>query len=117
MLHTPAARGYVGHAMLHAPQCCSEVVTSVSQPLFALRSQSPKPVRHDSTAHWPPMHVGVALARLHALPHAPQWVVLPCVSTQPPAQHVRAEGHARGRCLRDNTASTRRNQAWGMAGS
>ena len=80
--------------MPHPPQCVSDVVVSVSHPLPALRSQSPKPMRHDSMPHEPPTQVGVPLATAQVLPQAPQLPVLDCVSMHPPLQHVRPEGQA-----------------------
>jgi hypothetical protein len=74
--HVPAAHVAVAlgsaQARPHIPQWSLAVRVSVSQPLAALPSQSPKPALH-ATAQRPDAHEGVPLAALHALPHAPQW--------------------------------------------
>src|SRR4051794_5611030 len=60
------------HTTPQAPQLLLSLLRLVSQPLPTLPSQLPKPALHDDTAHALAMQVGVALARLQALPHAPQ---------------------------------------------
>src|SRR5689334_10828085 len=49
------------HAKPQLPQLAASALTSFSQPLVALPSQSPKPTLH-SSAHTPTLHAGVALA-------------------------------------------------------
>lgn len=61
------------HTDPHAPQLVV-VFNRVSQPFAALPSQSPKPGLQRAIAHTPAVHIPVALAGLHARPHAPQWV-------------------------------------------
>jgi hypothetical protein len=85
-LHVPIVHTAVAlegaHSLPHAPQCVSELVSDVSQPLVALPSQSPKPALHAPIRHVPPTHEVVALGRLQARPQAPQCaaVVLRSVS-------------------------------------
>jgi hypothetical protein len=76
--HAPAAHDAVAlgsaHARPQAPQWVVAVVTSVSQPLAAAPSQSPKPAAQRPTVHSPAAHPLVAaLASAQARPHAPQW--------------------------------------------
>ncbi len=83
------------HAIPHAPQWFAEVWVLVSQPFDGSMSQSAKGAVHAPTEQRPFMHAGIALATMHRASHAPQWAVFDCTSTQPPAQHVCPEGHAR----------------------
>lgn len=72
--HTPAppvAGG--GHTVPHAPQLNASFESSVSQPLSARPSQSPKPPMHSATRHAPAMQTTVALGRLQRTPHPPQF--------------------------------------------
>ena len=58
----------------HPPQWAALVAVSVSQPLAAWLSQSPKPVERRTIAQAPAVQPWVAvLARAQAAPHAPQW--------------------------------------------
>jgi hypothetical protein len=75
--HAPAVQVAVALARLHArpqpPQFCRLVRTSVSQPLAAMASQSPKSGLHRTTLHVPPEQpLEATLARLHAALQAPQ---------------------------------------------
>ncbi len=63
----------VEQALPQRPQCEALARVSVSQPLLGLPSQSAKPGLHEATPQRPPAQVAVALGRLHAAPHAPQW--------------------------------------------
>jgi hypothetical protein len=92
--HAPVALGKV-QARPHIPQCIALAVVSVSQPLAALASQSPKPALQRSTEQRPATHAGVPLATVHAAPQAPQAATLVVVSTQAPSQQV--AGAAQGR--------------------
>lgn len=59
-------------AALQAPQCCTLVRVSLSQPLALLPSQLAKPVAQ-ANVHMPPAQLAVAPGpEGHALPHAPQ---------------------------------------------
>jgi hypothetical protein len=86
--HTPARHTGVPpevmHALPHAPQWASLVRVSVSQPLPAVLSQSPKPVVQLATRHAPPAQAAVALARAHIAPQRPQCATLVAVSTSQP---------------------------------
>jgi hypothetical protein len=64
---------YITHGKPQVPQFASSLVTSVSQPVEAWVSQSPKPELHEATAQLPPVHVGVAFASEQAVPQAPQF--------------------------------------------
>ena len=91
-----------GQARPHAPQWAGVAWRSVSQPLAASRSQSPRLVTHVITAQVPAAHVAVALGSAQARPHMPQWslavrvsvsqplVTLPSQSTKP-ALHATAQ--------------------------
>ena len=70
-MHPPAAQIPV-HARPQAPQWALLVRVSVSQPLATLPSQSPKPALQAVIAHALARQSAVALARVHARPHAPQ---------------------------------------------
>jgi hypothetical protein len=62
------------HTRPQAPQCITERVRSVSHPLAAIPSQSPRPVAH-AKAHVPERHTAVAPgAAGHTRPHAPQFI-------------------------------------------
>jgi hypothetical protein len=85
--HAPFEQTWpAAHARPHAPQCAVALRVSVSQPLAGLPSQSAKPASQRATTHAPAAHASAALGRLHARPHAPQWLALVWVSTQAPLQ-------------------------------
>jgi hypothetical protein len=90
--HAPIRQAGVAWARVHvrpqAPQCATEPVTSVSQPLAAIVSQSPRPVAQPATRHTPVTHAAVALSSMHTRSHMPQCVVDVDVSTQRPPQSV-----------------------------
>jgi hypothetical protein len=70
------------HGALQAPQSWL-VFVLVSQPLFTLPSQSPKPTLHAVVVQVPVAHDAVALGRLHAVPHAPQLAAVRSDVSQP----------------------------------
>jgi hypothetical protein len=70
------------------PQCAAAVCVSVSQPLAALLSQSPKLPEQRPTAQRPIVHVGSALATVQPIPQPPQLAALLCVSMHASVQHV-----------------------------
>jgi hypothetical protein len=70
------------HAAPHAPQLAS-VSSEVSQPLAAIESQSAKPALQEAVSQFPAAQVGVASARVQAVPHAPQLVSVVRVDSQP----------------------------------
>jgi hypothetical protein len=73
-----------GHRLPQRPQLVAALRRSVSQPLAASASQSPKPAAH-AMPHTPAAQVGVALAPAgHTLPHAPQWVTAVAVAVSQP---------------------------------
>jgi hypothetical protein len=100
--HAPAAQVAAALAKLHArphvPQWAALVRVSASQPLAALPSQLAKPVAHAVIAQAPAVHAPVPLAGLQARPHAPQWVVVSRVASQPlaalPSQSPRPAAQA-----------------------
>ncbi|MEZ4393138.1 MAG: hypothetical protein R3A48_18785 [Polyangiales bacterium] len=55
-----------------APQCARAVLTSVSQPLVASPSQSPRPALQVATAQTPARQVALPPETAHAFRHAPQ---------------------------------------------
>ena len=61
------------------------VVILRSQPLEARPSQSAQPALHVPTVQAPAVHAATALARLHALPQAPQLAGDVLVSTSHPS--------------------------------
>lgn len=61
------------HALLHAPQCATEDVVAVSQPLTGSLSQLPKPASQ-AVPHTPPLHRGTPLLLLHTVVQEPQRV-------------------------------------------
>jgi hypothetical protein len=68
-------------ALPHAPQLPALVERFVSQPFAGLLSQSPKVPVHDEMAHALALQIEVAFGRLHAAPHAPQFIIVSsCVS-------------------------------------
>jgi hypothetical protein len=85
LTHCPAAQVVpAAHARPHAPQWLASVAVLTSQPLAALPSQLAKEPLQPTTAHCPPAHMAVALARLHGLLHDPQWASeLPVGTSQP----------------------------------
>lgn len=60
------------HAVPQVPQLLVLVLVLVSQPLFALPSQSPKPALH-AMPHVPLVQTGVPFVPLQTLPQPPQW--------------------------------------------
>ena len=79
------------HALPHVPQFDRLVRTSVSQPSATPPEQSPKPALQAAMPQLPAEQLGVPLATVHALPHAPQCDVLVRTlvsqpSATPPAQ-------------------------------
>ena len=70
--HAAVAFGRL-QAVPHVPQFVAELVTSTSQPLAALMSQSPRPVAHAATPQRPIAHAAVALGRLQRIPQPAQW--------------------------------------------
>jgi hypothetical protein len=76
------------HTTPHAPQLRTSAPTSVSQPLVARPSQSPKPAAQEATAQRPAAQVIVAFVPVQRTPHAPQFVMLVAVATSQPLVHV-----------------------------
>jgi hypothetical protein len=73
-----------GHRLPQRPQLVAALRRSVSQPLAASASQSPKPAAQ-ARPHTPAAQVGVALAPAgHTIPHAPQWVTAVEVAVSQP---------------------------------
>jgi hypothetical protein len=72
------------HTVPQAPQLLTLLVVFTSQPSAGLLLQSRKPVLQVNE-HAPPLHVGAALAKEHALPQAPQLPVLVLVFTSQPS--------------------------------
>lgn len=69
--------------MPHAPQFEMDVVVFVSQPLFGLPSQLPKPIAHIGV-HMPLVHDVVPFIFEHVVPHVPQLdVLVPVLISQP----------------------------------
>lgn len=67
------------------------VLVLVSQPLRGFPSQSAKPGLHRTKRHAPSVQSLVALARLHVLPHAPQFIALVRVLTSHPSLGTRLQ--------------------------
>ncbi len=100
----------VPQRMPHMPQWFGFVLVSTQPPeqhVCVAAHAAPAPQRHaPSSPHVSPAsHAGVHAAAMHVpamqvspveqrRPHAPQCVVLVCVSTQPPEQHADAPVHA-----------------------
>jgi hypothetical protein len=77
------------HALPQVPQFAVLLVVFTSQPSEGILLQSEYPAAHVATPHAELTHLGVALARLHAPPHAPQLFGSLVVSTQlAPLQRV-----------------------------
>jgi hypothetical protein len=102
--HTPLRHAPVPpentQPLLHMPQCAALDERSVSQPLAALPSQSPKPALQRARAHAPAAQAATPLGKVHALPQRPQWATsvakvtsheagLPSQSPKPAEQVVR----------------------------
>jgi hypothetical protein len=60
------------HTFAQRPQCDTELLVLVSQPLAALPSQSPKPALQLATVQAPALHPATPLAAAQPRPHAPQ---------------------------------------------
>jgi hypothetical protein len=82
-LHVVDALGREAHPLPHVEQCEGLLVVLVSQPFAGFPSQLPKPPLQLWTWQLPPPHVATPFATAHALPHAPQWVVLLSAVSQP----------------------------------
>jgi hypothetical protein len=80
-VHTVVPLGFV-HASPHPPQCGTEVWVLVSQPLFGLLSQLPKPELHVGV-HVPLGHVVVPFVFVHCVPQVPQFVTVLREASQP----------------------------------
>jgi hypothetical protein len=83
-----------GQALPQAPQWAAVFARFDSQPLVLLPSQLPKPALQADTMQVPAEQEGVAFAREHWRPQAPQCWVFVCVFTQAPP-HM-AEGAMQG---------------------
>ncbi len=59
--------------MPQPPQLLASLPSAISQPLARVPSQSAYPTSHTVKPQTPSRHEGAALAKEHALPHAPQW--------------------------------------------
>ncbi len=94
IVHVAVALGGLGQGFPQRPQLVTSVRRSVSQPLAAFMSQSPKPPEQRPTAQRPIVQEGSALGTMHTVPHAPQLAVLFCVSTHASMQHCSPPGHA-----------------------
>jgi len=70
------------HGTPHAPQLAS-VVSGASQPFADIVSQSSNPALHDAIRQLPDAHVGVAFARVHAVPQLLQFVSVVSDDSQP----------------------------------
>lgn len=68
----------------HVPQFSGSVFRFFSQPLEYSPSQFEKPELHDATAQLPELQLALPFATKHALPQAPQWLVLLLVFTSQP---------------------------------
>jgi hypothetical protein len=87
MPHTPATQLAVpplaGHTFPHAPQFDTLVCVFTSQPLESMPSQSSKPAAHAPSVQLPDAQDSEALARSHAVPHAPQFASVVRLASQP----------------------------------
>jgi hypothetical protein len=70
------------------PQLFASLVVLISQPLAGLPSQSMKPVLQDLMAQFDALHVGVAFAKLHAVPQPPQLFTSLVVLISQPSEAV-----------------------------
>jgi hypothetical protein len=77
----------------HTPQLVTLVEVLTSQPLAALPSQLPKPELHAARVHAPAAQPATALARLHTVPQALQWLASFWRSRQTPEQLVVGDAH------------------------
>jgi hypothetical protein len=86
--HAPSAQVAVPFAVLHAvvqaPQWAMLVCVFASQPLAAFPSQLPNPLLQVPSVHTLLTHVSLAFARLHTVPHAPQFARLVVRSVSQP---------------------------------
>ena len=91
MVHPPATQLVpVGHTTPHAPQLERSALTSRSQPLAVLPSQSPKPAAH-AKPHVLARHATTELGGgvpVHARPHIPQLAGSVASVAQRPEQSV-----------------------------
>jgi hypothetical protein len=70
------------------PQLFVSLLVLTSQPSAGFLLQSAKPALHDVMAQLDALHVAVALAKLHAAPHDPQFLESVCRLVQAPLQLV-----------------------------
>jgi hypothetical protein len=79
MAHAPPEQTAVAFGRLQAapqaPQCETLVRRLTSQPSALCELQLPNPSLQEASAHEPAAQVGVAFAKVQALPQAPQWKV------------------------------------------
>jgi hypothetical protein len=79
----PAAHARGMLAVPQAPQCVAEVRVSVSQPLAASPSQSPKPAAQVGMQRpLAQVFIVVPVLVMHVAPHMPQFIALVCRLTQ-----------------------------------
>ncbi len=71
------------HEVVQVPQWAESVIKLTSQPSVAVPLQSEKPATQDASAQLPVEQVEFAFAKAHALPHAPQLLVLVRLASQP----------------------------------
>ncbi len=94
--HRPIAASQSGaaplHATPHAPQFAA-VPSGTSQPLSAIRSQSPKPATHPLTVQAPREQAATAAASEQSLPHEPQWLGSELGSTHAAPHRMVPAGH------------------------
>ncbi len=93
-MHVPPMQYGVApeHAVVHEPQCAG-VVTSVSQPVDTMPSQSRQPGSQLPIVHALATHDPVACGGAQGIPHPPQCAASVAVSTQlPPHTSGRAGG-------------------------
>ena len=85
LVHAIVAFARGGHSTPHIPQFdrLLAVFTSQPSPVIALQSRNEPSHAYEQD---PLLHVVVVFGRdSHAVPHAPQWVRLACVSTSQPS--------------------------------
>jgi hypothetical protein len=71
-LHPTQLGVFIGQTLPHFPQFFASLFRLTSQPFAPFLSQSANPMLQDEIPHWPLRQAPMALAKLQAIPQAPQ---------------------------------------------
>ena len=85
--HPEIALGKV-HTTPHPPQFTGDVFSFVSQPSALIPLQSLKPALQKEMTHTPPVHADTAFAKLHTIPHDPQFITDELMFVSHPSESI-----------------------------